>query len=361
MQRLVLDVAGRVIRRSGRNHPADAVLRTELRDVGNVTAEQRREITNAVFTYFRWFGWLHSKSPVSDQVIAARKLADAFAAHPTQLSDQELVSRAIPAWLAQYMEITPAWARQLQQPPKLWLRARKGQGTQLAARLGDAKLSANVPDSVDYFGSDDLFRRPEFKNGDFEIQDIASQMVSHTANPQAGETWWDACAGEGGKTLHFSDLMDNKGLIWASDRAAWRLDKLKRRAARACVFNYRLAPWDGSSKLPTRTKFDGILVDAPCSGLGTWQRNPHARWTTTSEDIAELATVQRTLLTNVVPSLKSGGRLIYAVCTMTHPETTEVQKWFGERFSEFSLVSATMLKPEETGGNGMFVAIWKRS
>ncbi|MGC8000561.1 hypothetical protein ACP3XN_24520, partial [Salmonella enterica] len=83
--------------------------------------------------------------------------------------------------------------------------------------------------------------------------------------------------------------MENSGLIWASDRAAWRLQKLKRRTARAKVFNYRVAMWDGGVKLPTKTKFDGVLVDAPCSGLGTWQRNPHARWTTTPGDVAELA------------------------------------------------------------------------
>ena len=111
--------------------------------------------------------------------------------------------------------------------------------------------------------------------------------------------------------------MANRGLIWASDRAEWRLQKLRRRAARAKVFNYRPARWDGGARLPTRTKFDGVLVDAPCSGLGTWQRNPHARWTTTVEDVRELAELQRRLLAHTAPSLKPGGRLIYAVCTLT--------------------------------------------
>jgi 16S rRNA (cytosine967-C5)-methyltransferase len=68
-------------------------------------------------------------------------------------------------------------------------------------------------------------------------------------------------------------------LIWASDRAVWRLSNLKRRAARAGVFNYRAVVWDGGPRPPTKTEFDGVLVDAPCSGIGTWQRNPHARWT----------------------------------------------------------------------------------
>src|SRR5436305_4189145 len=79
-----------------------------------------------------------------------------------------------------------------------------------------------------YDGEEDLFRTPEFHAGEFEIQDICSQLVGLLCAPKPGETWWDACAGEGGKTLHLSDLMENKGLIWACDRAEWRLQKLLR-------------------------------------------------------------------------------------------------------------------------------------
>ncbi|MBI4627026.1 MAG: RsmB/NOP family class I SAM-dependent RNA methyltransferase, partial [Verrucomicrobia bacterium] len=148
------------------------------------------------------------------------------------------------------------------------------------------------------------------------------------AAPKPGETWWDACAGEGGKTLHLADLMMNKGVVWATDRSDKRLDTLKRRAARAKLFNYRTEFWDGGSRLPTKIKFDGILLDAPCSGVGTWQRNPHARWTTTPDDVRELAATQRVLLENVCGSLKPGGRLIYAVCTLTRSETTAVADAF---------------------------------
>ena len=163
-----------------------------------------------------------------------------------------------------------------------------------------------MPDALVYEGETDLFKTPEFQAGEFEIQDISSQAVGLLCDPKPGETWWDACAGEGGKLLHLSDLMQNKGLIWASDRAAWRLQKLKRRTARAKAFNYRAALWEGGAKLPTKTKFDGVLVDAPCSGVGTWQRNPHARWTTTVEDVQELAEVQKRLLTNVAAVGEAG-------------------------------------------------------
>ena len=186
------------------------------------------------------------------------------------------------------------------------------------------------------------------------------------------DSWWDACAGEGGKTLHLSALMQNKGLIWVSDRAEWRLKLLKRRTARARVFNYRSVPWEGGPKLPTKTKFDGVLVDAPCSGVGTWQRNPHARWTSTPEDVRELAAVQRRLLAHAAPSVKPGGRLIYAVCTLTRAETDQAADEFERTVPGFESLPVThpltgvaaergrvWLRPEETGGNGMFVAVWR--
>jgi 16S rRNA (cytosine967-C5)-methyltransferase len=163
--------------------------------------------------------------------------------------------------------------------------------------------------------------------------------------------------------------MQNKGLIWASDRAAWRLQKLKRRAARARMFNYRLFQWDGARKV--RTKFDGVLLDAPCSGVGTWHRNPHARWTTTLEDVIELKELQHRLLVNAAASVKSGGKLIYAVCTLTRAETTEVATEFERIVAGFSPLlmrhpltgseaSQLWIWPQEFGGNGMFVAAWRR-
>jgi 16S rRNA (cytosine967-C5)-methyltransferase len=191
-------------------------------------------------------------------------------------------------------------------------------------------------------------------------------------SPLPGETWWDACAGEGGKTLHLADLMANKGVVWATDRNARRLDTLKRRAARAQLFNYRTALWDGSAKLPTKTKFDGILVDAPCSGVGTWQRNPHARWATSPGDVRELAATQLALLGHVAGSLKPGGRLVYSVCTLTRSETAAVADAFAAARPELEPhplpIAATgapdpsrvTLWPQEINANGMFIAAWKR-
>jgi len=109
-----------------------------------------------------------------------------------------------------------------------------------------------------------------------------------------------------------------------------------------------------------RTKFDGVLVDAPCSGVGTWRRNPHARWTTTPDDVRDLARVQRELLERVRPALKPGGKLVYAVCTLTRPETVAVADGFGLAHSELRSATVTWIRSEDLGGNGMFVAVWEK-
>ena len=375
MHSLSLQIAAAVIAQSDREHPADSMLREALKSRRLPTPNQQWEISRAVFNYYRWFGWLDAAHALTGQLKHAGELAQAFKERPESFSDDKLVERVAPEWVRGQLEASPAWVRAIQAEPKLWLRARPGQGRVLVEKLGAAKLEKDLlPDAVQYKGEEDLFRRPEFHAGEFEIQDIASQAVGWLAAPQPGETWWDACAGEGGKTLHLSALMENKGLIWASDRAEWRLKNLKRRAARAQVFNFRAGPWDGSAKLPTKTKFDGILVDAPCSGVGTWGKNPHARWTTTAQDVAELAAVQLQLLNHVAGSLKPGGRLIYAVCTLTRAETTDVVTAFGAAHPELAPLElpanicgeragapTCTLWPQDCGGNGMFIAGWRRA
>ncbi len=329
-----LGLPERVITACAEGIPADKALREHLKAERDILPADARAVSQTVFNYFRWRGWLDLATPLTLQIRKARELAASFSENPESFTDATLLERVAPDWLRAEMEITPAWARAIQGEPRLWLRAKAGQGKTLVERLGAAKLEKTLlPDAVHYKGEEDLFKRDEFHTGEFEIQDIASQAVSWLCAPQPGETWWDACAGEGGKTLHLSALMQNKGLIWSSDRAEWRLKNLKRRAARAQVFNFRAAPWDGSAKLPTKTKFDGVLVDGPCSGVGTWQRNPHARWTTTLQDVKELAAVQKQLLAHAAPSVKPGGKLIYAVCTLTRSETEDVVTEFNAKFS----------------------------
>jgi len=375
----VQEIAIEVIRCANREKRADAALREVLRKHRTLPPFDAREVSSLVFRHYRWHGWTRDERSLEAKLRLAQRMAERFRAHPASISPAELRAKAVPAWVADEMDVNDDWLRSLQGEPKLWLRAKRGQGRALAEklRLGGTPAPPACPEALAYEGEEDLFKTREFHAGEFEIQDLASQLVGWFCAPQPGETWWDACAGEGGKTLHLSDLMQNKGLIWTSDRAAWRLQKLKRRAARARVFNYRAQLWDGGVKLPTRTKFDGVLVDAPCSGIGTWQRNPHARWTTSATDVLELAAVQKRLLARVAASVKPGGRLIYSVCTLARKETSEVVERFNQTQPDFEPLvlslggknqgqgrftpAATVtIWPQNWGGNGMFVAGWRR-
>jgi 16S rRNA (cytosine967-C5)-methyltransferase len=374
----VLNETARVLQLVQSGTPADAALREALGRTRHLSSPAlRRAASRAVFAYFRWWRWLEPKQSLQKQAAAALDLQSRFDRAPNSFKPETLAARAVPEWTKDEMEVAPEWLHQLQREPVLWLRAKQSESANLPALLGDCAAAGEAhhatPTAYRYTGTRDLFLTDPFREGRFEIQDLASQLVGHACAPQPGQTWWDACAGEGGKTMHLSDLMQNKGMIWASDRSLRRLEHLKKRAARAGAFNYRAAPWDGSAKLPTKTKFDGVLVDAPCSGVGTWQRNPHARWTTQPSDVHELAEVQQRLLGHAANSLKSGGRLVYAVCTLTRRETTAIAEAFTAANPQFEPVpvfpgkaadtataSQLFLRPHELNANGMFLATWRR-
>ncbi|MBW8781497.1 MAG: RsmB/NOP family class I SAM-dependent RNA methyltransferase [Verrucomicrobia bacterium] len=378
---VLLNRAALIIDQVSAEKPADYVLRGELGAAKHLLSSEKRDIAHAVFAYHRWFGWLDQSASTQIRLASALDLQRKYDADPASIKPESLTARAVPDWLKTEMEITPAYLRQLQRPSSLWIRVQREFAAALPRSLGHCtapdlsvlpglSTSGQPSTALRYSGSTDLFKTSEFQKGVFEIQDLASQLVGHACAPQPGETWWDTCAGEGGKTLHLADLMANKGLIWASDRNTGRLAALRKRAARAQVFNYRAVTWNGGPFLPTKTKFDGILVDAPCSGVGTWQRNPHARWTTTPTDVKELAEIQIQLLDNVANSLKPGGRLIYAVCTLTKSETTAIADKFTATHPGFepapvfgSLATADsrfFVWPQDFDANGMFIAAWKR-
>ena len=371
------EISAGVILRADRDHPADRVLREELRRAVDLSPDNAAWLSRAVFSYYRWRGWLPTRSlPTKPMLVAdvleAARLAEKFAQKPGAFPAEELVARVAPEWVSRELDISPDLARAWQREPTLWLRCRPGQTEIVNTELRDCAPGV-LPDSLRYAASRDLFSTDLFHAGAFEIQDIASQAVSVLAAPQPGETWWDACAGEGGKTLHLGALMQGKGLVWASDRAEWRLQKLRIRAARAQCFNQRAVRWDNPTRPPTKTRFDGVLVDAPCVGLGTWGRNPHSRWTSSPQDVSELAAVQTQLLKTAATTLKPGGKLVYSVCSLTRSETTAVAAAFGAAHPDFEPLelpnpflpkappqAQLTLWPQDTGGNGMFVAAWRR-
>ncbi len=161
-----------------------------------------------------------------------------------------------------------------------------------------------------------------------EIQDLASQCVGLACAPGAGESWWDACAGSGGKSFHLADLMGGRGSVLATEPRAGSLEECRRRLARNRARRVTPRPWSGDPATAPDRRFDGVLVDAPCSGIGTWHRNPDARWRTPPDAVSRNAALQARLLGICADRVRPGGRLVYSVCTLTRAETEDAVRAF---------------------------------
>jgi 16S rRNA (cytosine967-C5)-methyltransferase len=163
---------------------------------------------------------------------------------------------------------------------------------------------------------------PGFQEGWWTIQDSSAQLVSYLLDPQPGEVIIDACAAPGGKTTHIAELMGDNGQIWACDRQVKRLKKVTENAQRLQLGSISLCGGDSRNLTQFTQKADRVLLDAPCSGLGTLHKHPDIRWRQTPEKIAELAQLQRELLEQVCTWVKPKGILVYSTCTL-HPLENE--------------------------------------
>jgi len=208
-----------------------------------------------------------------------------------------------------------------------------------------------------------VFTSPLFKLGHFEVQDAASQMVAALLNPQPGQRIIDACAGAGGKTLHLACLMQNKGKIIAMDIHEWKLNELKTRARRNGVDIVETRTLD-STKVIKRleTSADGLLLDVPCSGLGVLRRNPDAKWKLTLEDIENLRKTQTQILDQYSSTVKVGGRMVYATCSILPSENEKQIDSFLNRptGAPWELLNKITIRPDREGFDGFFAALLQR-
>ncbi|MEW5889590.1 MAG: RsmB/NOP family class I SAM-dependent RNA methyltransferase [Pseudomonadota bacterium] len=225
-----------------------------------------------------------------------------------------------------------------------------------------------------------LQRHPLYLEGAVEVQDEGSQLLGHLLAPRRGEMVVDFCAGAGGKTLLIGALMRSTGRLYAFDVADKRLAKLRTRVARAGLSN--VFPVVISSENDARVKrlagkIDRVLVDAPCSGLGTLRRNPDLKWRQSPESVAELTRKQHDILKGAARLVKPGGRLIYATCSILPEENEEIVDGFLATHAEFRRVPAggvlaeqgivldtgddLRLYPHRHGTDGFYAAVLERS
>lgn len=196
-----------------------------------------------------------------------------------------------------------------------------------------------------------------FKEGLFEVQDGASQMVAPFLEPEPGMQVVDACAGAGGKTLHLAALMQNKGRIVALDNMSYKLNELSKRAKRAGAFNIETRLVENNKVIKRLEKSaDRVLLDVPCSGLGVLKRNPDIKWRLQSDFKNELLPIQADLLVKYSTMLRRGGKMVYATCSVFPSENEkQVEMFLQKTEGKFKLNAMKNIMPS-AGFDGFFMA-----
>ncbi|HEU5080607.1 MAG TPA: RsmB/NOP family class I SAM-dependent RNA methyltransferase [Opitutaceae bacterium] len=348
-----------------------------------------RELLYTAVRFWSWFEEIEARS--EDGAVAAIiwMAADTIAMAPLKAS---LGSRfpVLPAAMedrARILGVTdslvPDWVKDecpaasvspeldaLHRRAPLWLRVDPGAITDVLREfetLGWSYRQSNLSaDAIELLGDIDATKTGSFGKGRFEIQDLGSQLVLQTIPLAPSTRWLDACAGAGGKTLQLAQMVGPRGRVVAHDIRSAALDELSLRAQRS-----RLANIDVT--LEPKGEFDGVLVDAPCSGSGTWRRSPHLKWVTTADNIRESAGLQRKLLSEYARHVRPGGLLVYATCSLCRSENAATVRAFLQENPAFALRAperpftgkvvseGVQLWPAGHDGDGFFVAIMQRS
>ncbi len=305
-----------------RNGRAAAIALAEGVSCGELAPDEAREL------FLRWsaiqLGW--------DDVLrvesAAKRIPDAM--------QRFAVLHSLPDWVAallvdEFGDEAEVVARSLAQEPPRAIRANtlkvKDRG-ELATKLADVGISTTfgryAKDALLVTDQSSLFETEAFRLGMFEQQDEGSQLIALVTAPPPRGRVFDACAGSGGKSLALAALLNNKGRVLAADVHKGRMDGLALRAARAGAFNLECAivPEDDWPQhvAAFAVSCDRILLDVPCSGIGSWRRRPEARWMLEPRDIDSLLRTQAMLLDRAAHALKPGARIIYATCTVLRRE-----------------------------------------
>lgn len=237
--------------------------------------------------------------------------------------------------------------------------------------LPEAEATPHAPDGIRLPTGTNVEMLPLFNEGAIEVQDEGSQIVGLAMQAKPGERIVDLCAGAGGKTLALAATMQNKGIVLACDTDRMRLSRLTPRATRAgativetTLLNptrerEALADWQG--------RVDGVLVDAPCSGTGTWRRNPEARWRLTPDRVSRLQSTQQHVLGVAATLVRPSGALVYIVCSLLDAEGNDQVSWFLGSHPGWSVEPLALpagakhghgvrLEPGRDGTDGFFVA-----
>ncbi|WP_413288353.1 SAM-dependent methyltransferase [Bdellovibrio sp. HCB337] len=291
-----------------------------------------------------------------------------------QAAENFLVIQSLPDWLDKYgrEQLGADWEpiiKALNKPSEAFLRVNALKATPeevlLALKPNEIeaeKVSPELPHALRLKERKNVFVTEAFRKGLFEMQDAGSQMIVPLLGIEPGHRVVDACAGSGGKTLHMSSLMKNKGRIIAMDIHEWKLHELKLRARRNGVDIIETRLID-SNKVVKRMaeQADRLLLDVPCSGSGVLRRNPDTKWKLTIDEIERLRALQYEILSTYSQMTKKGGQMVYATCSVFPSENEQqVERFLKEQGDKWTLVKEIHVRPDKEGYDGFYAALLKR-
>ena len=346
-------------------------------------SKDRRAIRELVYRAIRRAGDLpaNGRTALIGLARTDAELAAAFdgAPHtPAPIVAKELGSEAsaLPGWLAERIDPAEHAALLERAPLDIRVNSRRTDRESVAALLPEAVPTPFAPMGLRLPEGTAVEASAGWAEGLFEIQDEGSQLIALATRARPGMTVLDLCAGAGGKTLALADAMGGDGRLIASDTDRARLSRLAPRAARVDAGFIEARLLDPGGELTVLTDLDQgcdvVLVDAPCSGTGTWRRNPEARWRLTPDRLDRLATTQARLLDIAAQLVRPGGALIYAVCSLLDEEGAGQAAGFLARTPSFRPEKdvfpagchrgpGKLLTPARDGTDGFFVARFLRA
>ena len=376
-----------------RLHHAEQVVDGRLKANRKWGARDRRLFAESIYENVRWWrlNWHLAGLPDADcllpEAITDERLVtvwesywarrEAMAAGQPVSSVTELplaIQASVPDWLfelgaKEFGAEWPALLTALNQPADVYLRANSLHTTAhaLKATLSHQEIEAHevpgLPDALRLKERRKLGNSAAFCNGMFEIQDAASQHVAPLLQVEPGQTVIDACCGAGGKTLHLAALMRNKGRLLALDVRDKPLHVLAQRAKRAGVTCIELGVLDREqAHEDLNDTADRVLLDVPCSGLGTLRRNADVKWKMNEKEIVRFTRMQARILRDYSKFVKPGGKLVYATCSFLPDENErQVQAFLAEHGAEWTLEQEIHLRPDREGFDGFYAARLKRN
>ena len=361
------------------DHPADAVVSRYFREHRQLGHADRAFVAETVFAVLRRGRSLEARcgEPISDRrlllvaLAVTRGWSQRELAPVLRANEEEWLAAAkakpeadlapavrcdLPDWLYNRLEaqfgaeetLKLAQAVNLPAPLDLRVNTLKTSREALLERLTEEGISAVAgplsPTAVRLREKPALAKHALFLEGAFEVQDEGSQLLGYLLEPKRGEAVVDFCAGAGGKTLLLGALMKNSGRLYAFDVSDKRLAKLKPRLARSGLSNVHPARIEHERDTKIKRlagKVDRVLVDAPCSGLGTLRRNPDLKWRQSEESVAELTVKQAAILDAAAKMVRPGGRVVYATCSLLTAENDAIVDAFLASHPDFTLTPAS--------------------